>query len=161
MDKLSEEAATLLAAADAAYASTSLVPDPGTREMMDAAAEKARAALAAPGDLLHARHRGLALGLVPGMPHLPLLLIASVVGFSAFMLARKARTGLNPRTGEKIKIAAATVPKFSAGADLKNVVSGAKKLAPLPKPAKKAASAASGSAKKAAAPAKKSAAKKS
>ena len=42
-----EEAATLLAAADAAYASTSLVPDPGTREMMDAAAEKARAVLAA------------------------------------------------------------------------------------------------------------------
>lgn len=42
-----EEAATLLAAADAAYASTSLVPDPGTREMMDAAAENARAALAA------------------------------------------------------------------------------------------------------------------
>jgi DNA-binding protein HU-beta len=30
-----------------------------------------------------------------------------------------ARVGKNPRTGEKIKIAAATVPKFSAGAAFK------------------------------------------
>lgn len=37
-----EEGLTLLAGADAAYASTSLVPDPGTREMIDAAAAKAR-----------------------------------------------------------------------------------------------------------------------
>jgi nucleoid DNA-binding protein len=33
-----------------------------------------------------------------------------------------ARTGKNPRTGEKLKIAAATVTKFSAGAGFKAAV---------------------------------------
>jgi YDG domain/MBG domain (YGX type)/Bacterial DNA-binding protein len=35
---------------------------------------------------------------------------------------RAARTGKNPRTGEALKIAAATVPKFSAGATFKTAV---------------------------------------
>ncbi|NBO01023.1 MAG: hypothetical protein EBV21_06155 [Betaproteobacteria bacterium] len=35
---------------------------------------------------------------------------------------RAARTGKNPRTGAPIKIAAATVPKFSAGAAFKAAV---------------------------------------
>ena len=35
---------------------------------------------------------------------------------------RAARTGKNPRTGAAIKIAAATVPKFSAGAAFKAAV---------------------------------------
>ena len=47
----------------------------------------------------------------------------SLVGFGTFKAAKRAaRTGKNPRTGEKLKIAAATVPKFSAGASFKAAV---------------------------------------
>jgi DNA-binding protein HU-beta len=44
----------------------------------------------------------------------------SLVGFGSFKAsARAAREGKNPKTGEKIKIAATTVPKFSPGATFK------------------------------------------
>ena len=46
-----------------------------------------------------------------------------LIGFGTFKAAKRAaRTGKNPRTGEKLKIAAATVPKFSAGASFKAAV---------------------------------------
>jgi len=46
-----------------------------------------------------------------------------VVGFGTFSVAnRKATTGRNPRTGEKIQIAASRQPKFKAGKGLKDVV---------------------------------------
>lgn len=51
----------------------------------------------------------------------------SLVGFGSFKAAaRAAREGKNPKTGEKIKIAATTVPKFSAGATFKSTVAAAK-----------------------------------
>ena len=51
----------------------------------------------------------------------------SLVGFGSFKAAdRAAREGKNPKTGEKIKIAATTVPKFSAGATFKASVDTAK-----------------------------------
>jgi DNA-binding protein HU-beta len=41
-------------------------------------------------------------------------------GFGKFSpAARAARMGVNPRTGERVNIAATTVPKFSAGSQLK------------------------------------------
>lgn len=44
-------------------------------------------------------------------------------GFGSFKVTqRAAREGKNPRTGEKLLIAATTVPKFSAGATFKNAV---------------------------------------
>jgi len=44
-------------------------------------------------------------------------------GFGAFSVSKRAaRDGVNPRTGEKIKIAATTVPKFKAGKSLKQAV---------------------------------------
>lgn len=47
----------------------------------------------------------------------------TLVGFGTFKVAkRKARTGRNPRTGEKIKISAKKVPVFKAGSELKKVV---------------------------------------
>ncbi len=47
-----------------------------------------------------------------------------LVGFGTFSVKeRKARTGRNPRTGEPLKIAAKTVPTFSAGKALKDAVS--------------------------------------
>ena len=52
----------------------------------------------------------------------------SLVGFGSFKAAaRAARDGKNPKTGEKIKIAATTVPKFSAGATFKAAVAEASK----------------------------------
>jgi len=45
----------------------------------------------------------------------------TLVGFGTFYASKRAaRTGQNPRTGEKIKIAAANVPKFTAGAAFKD-----------------------------------------
>ena len=47
----------------------------------------------------------------------------ALVGFGTFKsAARAAREGKNPKTGEKIKIAATTVPKFSAGATFQQKV---------------------------------------
>ncbi len=50
----------------------------------------------------------------------------SFTGFGKFMTQnRAARMGVNPRKpGEKVHIAAATVPKFSAGSTLKSAVRG-------------------------------------
>lgn len=46
-------------------------------------------------------------------------------GFGKFSVShRAARMGVNPRTGEKVHIAAARVPKFSAGSKLKASVKG-------------------------------------
>ena len=47
----------------------------------------------------------------------------SLVGFGTFEVrTRAARTGQNPRTGEKIKIKAAKAPAFKAGKALKDAV---------------------------------------
>jgi DNA-binding protein HU-beta len=47
----------------------------------------------------------------------------SFTGFGKFSAsARKARQGVNPRTGEKVDIPATTVPKFTAGSQLKQAV---------------------------------------
>jgi DNA-binding protein HU-beta len=44
-------------------------------------------------------------------------------GFGKFSAAeRAARQGVNPRTGERVQIAATTVPKFSAGSQLKQAL---------------------------------------
>lgn len=44
----------------------------------------------------------------------------TLIGFGTFETrARKARTGLNPQTGEKIKVPATKVASFKAGAGLK------------------------------------------
>lgn len=85
----------------------------------------------------------------------------TLVGFGTFeRRMRKARTGRNPRTLAPLKIAAAKVPAFRAGKELKDIVNGRAKQPTLSlakpkataKPAKKAAAK---PAKKAAKPAKK------
>jgi DNA-binding protein HU-beta len=51
-----------------------------------------------------------------------------ITGFGKFsVVKRAARQGVNPRTGERVKIKASKAPKFSAGATLKAAVSGKKK----------------------------------
>lgn len=80
--------------------------------------------------------------------------VVSIPGFGSFKQhARAARTGVNPSTGDKIKIAAAKLPKFTPGAGFKAAVD--------PKAAaRKAAKAAEKPAAKAAAKPAKKAAKK-
>lgn len=52
----------------------------------------------------------------------------TLVGFGTFGVAKRAaRKGRNPQTGKEIKIAARKVPKFSAGAKLKEAVNSGKK----------------------------------
>lgn len=47
----------------------------------------------------------------------------SITGFGKFSVSeRAARQGVNPRTGEKMKIAAARVPRFTPGSKLKEAV---------------------------------------
>lgn len=46
-----------------------------------------------------------------------------LVGFGTFAVkARAARSGFNPKTGEKIEIAASKVPTFAAGKALKDAI---------------------------------------
>jgi len=71
----------------------------------------------------------------------------AITGFGSFeRKIRKAGKARNPQTGETIRTKKKNVPKFTPGQDLKNVVSGAKKL---PKLVVAAPSAAAGAAKKA------------
>ncbi|MEK7659524.1 MAG: HU family DNA-binding protein [Patescibacteria group bacterium] len=47
----------------------------------------------------------------------------NITGFGIFKVAdRKAREGINPKTGERIHIAASKKPKFTAGKVLKEAV---------------------------------------
>ena len=63
---------------------------------------------------LEAVIEGIKGGLKKGKP-------VQLVGFGTFKIAhRKARLGINPKTGEKIKIKASKSVKFSAGKDLKS-----------------------------------------
>jgi len=51
----------------------------------------------------------------------------TLIGFGTFKSSKRAaRVGKNPKTGEALKIAATTVPKFTAGAGFKLAVSGKK-----------------------------------
>ena len=64
----------------------------------------------------------------------------AITGFGSFEKAvRNARWVNNPQTGERMKSKKKSVPKFTPGQDLKNIISGAKKLprltaANMPKP---------------------------
>jgi len=83
----------------------------------------------------------------------------ALTGFGAFEARqRAARTGQNPQTGEKMRIAATVVPAFKAGAGLRETVAGGAKKAGAKKAGAKKAGAKKAGAKKAGA--KKAAAKK-
>jgi len=90
----------------------------------------------------------------------------TLVGFGTFeRRMRKARTGRNPRTLAPLRIAAAKVPAFRAGKELKDIVNGRSKqptlsLAKPAKASKPAKKAGSKPAKRASKPAAKKSAKK-
>src|SRR5690349_11094806 len=91
----------------------------------------------------------------------------AITGFGSFEKAvRNARWVRNPQTGERIKSKKKSVPKFSAGKELKDVISGAKKLPkltaatmPTPPGVRAAAAAVTGAATRKSAPTKKAATK--
>src|SRR5882724_11738989 len=83
-----------------------------------------------------------------------------ITGFGVFeKVERPARMARNPATGQRVRVAKTSVPRFKAGTGFKDVVSGAKKLPRITAAAAKAAAPARATAKKAA-PAKKAVAKK-
>ena len=52
----------------------------------------------------------------------------SITGFGKFSVVhRAARQGVNPRTGEPVKIKASKAPKFSPGAPFKQAIGGKRK----------------------------------
>jgi DNA-binding protein HU-beta len=119
-------------------------------ELIDALAERAELTKAQAGKALDAMLEVITATLTAGEQ-------VALIGFGTFKQAvRAAREGRNPATGAKLKIAAAKLPKFAAGAALKAAVSGKKPAAKKPT-AKKPAAAKKAAAKPAA---KKPAAKK-
>lgn len=85
-------------------------------ELIDAVAAEADLSKAAAGRAIDAVIDGIMTAVSKGDS-------VTLVGFGTFKsAARAAREGKNPKTGEKIKIAATTVPKFSAGATFKEKV---------------------------------------
>ena len=85
-------------------------------ELIDKMAESADISKVAAGKALAALMDGVKAALKKGNK-------VSLVGFGTFSITkRKARKGRNPKTGEAIKIAAAKVPKFTAGKGLKDAV---------------------------------------
>lgn len=89
-------------------------------ELVDVAAKDADLSKAAAGKVVDAIIAAVVKAVAKGDS-------VTLVGFGTFKSSKRAaRTGKNPRTGEALKIAAATVPKFSAGAGFKAAVAGKK-----------------------------------
>ena len=89
-------------------------------ELIDAIAAKTELSKVASGKALDAVVEAIVQAVAKGDG-------VSLVGFGSFKASpRAAREGKNPKTGEKIKIPATTVPKFSAGATFKAAVATAK-----------------------------------
>ena len=90
-------------------------------DLIDAMATQAEVSKAAAGRALDAAIAAITATVAKGDN-------VTLVGFGTFKSAKRAaREGKNPKTGEKIKIPATTVPKFSAGASFKAAVAPKKK----------------------------------
>jgi DNA-binding protein HU-beta len=89
-------------------------------QLIDAVAEKLEVSRRAAGEAVDAVLDGITGAVVTGDK-------VSLTGFGTFESAnRPARIARNPRTGEQVRVAAATVPKFRAGQAFKDSVNGAK-----------------------------------
>ena len=89
-------------------------------ELIDAIAAKTELSKVASGKALDAVIEAIVQAVAKGDG-------VSLVGFGSFKASpRAAREGKNPKTGEKLKIAATIVPKFSAGASFKAAVAASK-----------------------------------
>jgi DNA-binding protein HU-beta len=92
-------------------------------ELIDVAATEADISKAAAGKALDAILAAVVKTVAKGDT-------VTLVGFGTFKSSKRAaRTGRNPQTGAEIKIAASTVPRFTAGAGFKASVAGKKAAA--------------------------------
>lgn len=90
-------------------------------DLIEVAAQQADISKATAGKALDAIIDAIVKAVAKGDP-------VTLVGFGTFKAAKRAaRTGVNPKTGEKLKIAATTVPRFTPGAAFKSAVAGKKK----------------------------------
>jgi len=89
-------------------------------ELIDVAATEADISKAAAGRALDAILDAVVKAVAKGDS-------VTLVGFGSFKSSKRAaRTGRNPQTGKEIKIAATTMPRFTAGAGFKAAVAGKK-----------------------------------
>jgi DNA-binding protein HU-beta len=89
-------------------------------ELIDVAATEADISKAAAGKALDALLAAVVKAVAKGDT-------VTLVGFGTFKSSKRAaRTGRNPQTGAELKIAATTVPRFTAGAGFKASVAGKK-----------------------------------
>ena len=94
--------------------------DMNKADLIDAIAKKAEMTKKDAGVALDAIIESISGSLVKGEK-------VTLVGFGTFDVRdRKARTGVNPRTKEKIKIPASKAPVFKAGKELKEKVAATK-----------------------------------
>jgi DNA-binding protein HU-beta len=92
-------------------------------DLIEIAAKEADISKAAAGKALDGMIDAIVKSVAKGNP-------VTLVGFGTFKSSKRAaRAGVNPKTGEKIKIAATTVARFTAGAGFKTAVAGKKKTA--------------------------------
>ncbi len=90
------------------------------QELVASVARKANLSKAAAAKAVNALFNGIRDSLARGKT-------VGFVGFGTFLVSRRsARNGVNPRTGEPIKIPSAKVPRFRAGKALKTAVRRAK-----------------------------------
>lgn len=91
------------------------------KDIINALAKKTGLSKAKASDALNAVTDTIAAGLKKNEK-------VTLIGFGTFdVVKRKARTGRNPSTGEKMKIKASNAPRFKAGKALKDVVNKGKK----------------------------------
>lgn len=89
-------------------------------ELIDVTAAEADISKAAAGKALDAAMNAIVKAVAKGDT-------VTLIGFGTFKSSKRAaRTGRNPQTGKEIKIAATTVPRFTAGAGFKTAVAGKK-----------------------------------
>lgn len=89
-------------------------------ELIEAVAKEADVSKAAAGNVLDAVLGAISKAVSKGDS-------VALIGFGTFKSAKRAaRVGRNPQTGKELKIAATTVPKFTAGAGFKAAVAGKK-----------------------------------
>lgn len=89
-------------------------------ELIDIVAKEADLSKAAAGKALDATLAAITKAVSKGDA-------VTLIGFGSFKSSKRAaRIGRNPQTGKELKIAATTVPRFTAGAGFKAAVAGKK-----------------------------------
>ena len=89
-------------------------------DLIEAVAKDAGVSKVAAGNVLNAVIGAITKAVSKGDP-------VALIGFGTFKASKRAaRTGRNPQTGKELKIAATTVPRFTAGSAFKAAVAGKK-----------------------------------